>query len=618
MRRDVIFLWVSLVLLGFALRVYRLGSPPMRWDEGWSLGLASLSWGEINRITALDVHPPFYYYLLKPWLALGKDEFWTRYLSVLSGTLAIPLIGAMGRAWCGRETGTLAAFYAAIAPILIYYAQVTRMFALAVALIALAGYVLLRALSDEELSHWLYFLLASAAALYTFYYTAFIVAAFLAYALIVARKRQGTLRRLSLAFGTLVVLYLPWLLYALGPMWHRVGRRTGFAFSPADAFVFFKEGIFALAFAYGTGWWAVHILLGLIGGGLLLAWRRKALGGELVLPLLALFLTLAGVSVGAKAHMFAARYLILASPFLALALARALEMLRRRSPALLALGLAVLVASILPSIAHYVYAKTYEVSEPFDPEAVYRFLQGKAHPEDVVFFNVLSLAGAYERYRTPQDAAWSYALSWDPVIEPLEQALGRIEEASRFHRRLWFVFYKGTVAANARLKEWLDCHLYPAFGQWDGDILYELYLSPANPLLAAGRQGRFEGGILLRRTAFTPSTGPGGEIGVLLAWQATEEVPADYKVFVHAYTLDGRLVAQHDAHPVNELRPTSGWRQGELVLDRHGLVLPPDAPPELLLAVGLYEPSTGRRLLLADGSDHLPIGKVQVRCMFSQ
>jgi hypothetical protein len=524
----------------------------------------------------------------------------------------------MGRAWCGRETGTLAAFYAAIAPILIYYAQVTRMFALAVALIALAGYVLLRALSDEELSHWLYFLLASAAALYTFYYTAFIVAAFLAYALIVARKRQGTLRRLSLAFGTLVVLYLPWLLYALGPMWHRVGRRTGFAFSPADAFVFFKEGIFALAFAYGTGWWAVHILLGLIGGGLLLAWRRKALGGELVLPLLALFLTLAGVSVGAKAHMFAARYLILASPFLALALARALEMLRRRSPALLALGLAVLVASILPSIAHYVYAKTYEVSEPFDPEAVYRFLQGKAHPEDVVFFNVLSLAGAYERYRTPQDAAWSYALSWDPVIEPLEQALGRIEEASRFHRRLWFVFYKGTVAANARLKEWLDCHLYPAFGQWDGDILYELYLSPANPLLAAGRQGRFEGGILLRRTAFTPSTGPGGEIGVLLAWQATEEVPADYKVFVHAYTLDGRLVAQHDAHPVNELRPTSGWRQGELVLDRHGLVLPPDAPPELLLAVGLYEPSTGRRLLLADGSDHLPIGKVQVRCMFSQ
>jgi len=226
MKRKSAFLWISIVLLGFALRVYHLDSPPLRWDEGWSLGLASLPWGEINRITALDVHPPLYYYLLKPWLVLGKGEFWVRYFSVLMGTLAIPLAGAMGRAWRGRETGMLAAFYTAIAPILVYYAQVTRMFALAVALIALAGYGLLRALSDGKRGYWLCFVLASAAALYTFYYAAFIVAAFLAYALISIPRRTGALRRPCMAFGMLAALYLPWLLYALGPMWHRVGRRT--------------------------------------------------------------------------------------------------------------------------------------------------------------------------------------------------------------------------------------------------------------------------------------------------------------------------------------------------------------------------------------------------------
>jgi len=324
-------------------------------------------------------------------------------------------------------------------------------------------------------------------------------------------------------------------------------------------------------------------------------------------------LTLMGVSVGARAHMFAARYLILASPFLALAIAWALEMLWRRSPALLALGLALLVASTAPSIAHYVYAKSYEVSEPFDPQAVHRFLQNKARPNDVVFFNVLSLAGTYERYRAPQDAAWCYALRWDPVIEPLEQALERVERARRIYHRLWFVFYKGTVGANAPLKEWLDRHLYPAFGQWDGDILYQLYLSPANPLLGSGQGGRFKGGILLRQASFTPSAKPGGEIGVVLAWETAGKVPTDYKVFVHAYTTDGRLVAQHDAHPMNELRPTSSWTPGELVLDRHGLALPLDVPSELLLAVGLYEPSTGQRLPLTDGSDHLVIGRVSIR-----
>ncbi|MFQ6059308.1 MAG: hypothetical protein ACE5MB_10580, partial [Anaerolineae bacterium] len=92
-------LFLVLLLLAFALRLHQLGTPPLRWDEGWSLGLGSLGWGEINRITALDVHPPLYYDLLKVWLSLGKTEFLTRFLSVLFGTLTIPLAYAVGSAW---------------------------------------------------------------------------------------------------------------------------------------------------------------------------------------------------------------------------------------------------------------------------------------------------------------------------------------------------------------------------------------------------------------------------------------------------------------------------------------------------------------------------------------
>ena len=84
-------LLVALVLTAFSLRMYHLAQPLLSWDEGWSIGLSSLGWAEINRITALDVHPPLYYYAFKLWLAAGKHQLLLRFLSVLVGVLTIPL-----------------------------------------------------------------------------------------------------------------------------------------------------------------------------------------------------------------------------------------------------------------------------------------------------------------------------------------------------------------------------------------------------------------------------------------------------------------------------------------------------------------------------------------------
>ncbi|MBM4431286.1 MAG: hypothetical protein FJ026_13220, partial [Chloroflexi bacterium] len=81
--------WLALFLSAFALRMYRLGQQPLSWDEGWSIGLSSLPWSEIHRITALDVHPPLYYDLLKLWLTLGRNELLLRFLSVIAGMVSI-------------------------------------------------------------------------------------------------------------------------------------------------------------------------------------------------------------------------------------------------------------------------------------------------------------------------------------------------------------------------------------------------------------------------------------------------------------------------------------------------------------------------------------------------
>ena len=606
------------VLVTLALRMVRLGQQPLSWDEGWSIGLSSLSWGAINRVTALDVHPPLYYDLLKLWLGLGRNELLLRFLSVLAGTLTIPLAYVTGRAWARsaqtteREEalGLWAAGITAISPFLLYYAQVARMYALCAALALLATYLLLRATETGKAGFYLAFILSATAALYTFYYTALVIAAACLYALVVRPRRWPAL----LASGAAVAaLYAPWLLYAIPPLLSRVGSRTGMAFGVADALRFLKDGVFGLVFAYDAGWVAVYVVLALLALGLALALRRRESLHGLLMPTLAIVLTLLAVSVGAKAHMFAARYLIPASPFLALLSAWALALCWRRARWLAVLGLLALVASSLPTLTRYVYAKSYEVSGAFDPQADYRYLRDKTRADDVVFFNVLSLAGLYERFRTPADPAWSYVLSWDPVIEPLETALAeRVQPAVSQHRRLWCVLYKGTVAANLPLKEWFDLNLFPAFGQWREDTLYLQYLSPTPDMAQAEPGLTFGGRIHLQSAAFTSQAQADDRVTVRLVWSASEGIPQNLKVFVHLYASDGRLVTQHDAVPVNELRPTTGWQPGEVITDNHGLWLPLDAPGVLHLVVGLYDPQTNTRLLLSDGSDHAEIGVVQV------
>ncbi|MBC7264530.1 MAG: glycosyltransferase family 39 protein [Chloroflexi bacterium] len=596
------------LFLAAALRLMHLAATPLSWDEGWSIGLSTLGLSEINRITALDVHPPLYYDLLKTWMVFGKSEFMVRFLSVAAGLLAVPLVYVVGLRWANERVGLLAALSAAASPFLIYYSQVARMYALCTALVLLATYSLLRAAKEEHLTYYVVFTLSATAALYTFYYALFPLICVIAYALWQYRPRWRRIFASCLALG---ILYAPWVFYALPPMLNRIGTRTGFEFAVADLVRFAADGFFGLVFAYGAGWWPVYLVLILFAAGLTVTLIERRNAKPIAMPLAAIVLTLASVSVGAKAHMFAARYAIVASPFLALALAWAWDALGRRSELAMAVGILLWIISITPSISGYVYQKSYETSGAFDPASDQRYLSRITTPDDIVFFNVLSLAGAYERYRQADDPAWSYLLRWDPVVEPLEPAIqNRLLPATREHQRLWFVLYKGGFGPNGPLLDWLTFNLYPAVGQWREDTFYQLYLVPQGSPRKVELNAQFEKNIILDSAEF-PTQAYGG-LTVRLIWHAIQIPIGDVKVFVHLYDADGHLVAQHDAFPANDLRPPSTWQVGETIVDNHGLVLPPIASGKFSLVVGLYEPRSGDRLHLPDGSDHLLLGEVEI------
>jgi uncharacterized membrane protein len=607
-RRASGHLWLLVAgacLGAFALRMVQLATPVLRWDEGWTVAHGTLPWPEVIRIAALEWHPPLFYILYKLWQSLvGVNIFAVRYLAVLAGVLTVPLTYVAAMAWASdRRVAATAALCNAALPLLVYYGQVNRMYAWTPVGVLLATWALSRATKKATWTRGVGAGFATAVALYLLYYTVWPLLALYLYVLL---TRPRAWRTILLAAGTALVLFAPWLLYASGTIQSRI-QPGPLAQSLKNMAELIGPSLFGLVFAYGRGWAAVGVVGGLMLLGLLLTpWRRWS---YLLLPALGIIIPVIGVSYGAQAvRFFAVRHFVPAAPFLGLALAWALEQLRRRSQWLLVLALAVLAVTFWP-VRSAVYAKMLEVVDPFDPAADWRYLSPLLRSGDLVIFNNLAKAGWYEESRKGQGVPWSYALTWEPIVEPLPVIAARVEAAMENHPRLWFVLYKGTIGANNDLRAWLSAHpgLYPMWEGWAGDTLILGYGVPQGPLVESPTRGRLaDGSIELARARLTPVAE--SAVAVELDWRVVERPTRPLKVFVHLMSADGQLVAQHDAR----LPGSCGTSAGEPCTDRHGVALPIDARGSLTIRVGLYDEETGERIRWDDGGEFLTLGQVRV------
>jgi 4-amino-4-deoxy-L-arabinose transferase-like glycosyltransferase len=90
---------------------------------------------------------------------------------------------------------------------------------------------------------------------------------------------------------------------------------------------------------------------------------------------------------------------------------------------------------------------------------------------------------------------------------------------------------------------------------------------------------------------------PGGELSLVLFWQARSDVSEDYRSFIQLQGPDGRLWPLQDVPPGSDLYPTSSWTRGQLIRDPRDLTVPGDAPSGTCrLLVSLYDPVTEARL----------------------
>ena len=169
---------VALTALGAALRFATLDLQSFDFDEAITVGpVLGGSFGHmLDTIPETESTPPLYYVLAWLWTQpFGLGEVGVRSLSALFGTALVPVAYGTARELAGQRAGLIAAALVAVNPQLIFYSQEARAYSLLALLATLSFWAFLVARRDTGNRGLVLWALASAAALLTHYFAAFVV-----------------------------------------------------------------------------------------------------------------------------------------------------------------------------------------------------------------------------------------------------------------------------------------------------------------------------------------------------------------------------------------------------------------------------------------------------------
>ncbi|GIW08327.1 MAG: hypothetical protein KatS3mg060_3132 [Dehalococcoidia bacterium] len=151
-------------------------------------------------------------------------------------------------------------------------------------------------------------------------------------------------------------------------------------------------------------------------------------------------------------------------------------------------------------------------------------------------------------------------------------------------------------AERGRYDVWIIDRVNPDNREWLGRV--DVVAPTVLPVPAAPDQPlgvRFGDSIVLEGISVRPAS---DGVAVTLVWRAEGDIPANYVAFVHLLDERDAIVSQSDQPPAAGAAPTGGWLPGQRVGDLHRLS---PSPAGRKLAIGLYDPRTGQRLMSSVG-----------------
>ncbi len=179
-RSRTFWIVAGLTALAAALRFATLGVQSYHHDEIVTASriLRDGFWHAMDAVGFSESAPPLYYATAWFWTQLtGTGEVGLRSVSALAGVATVPVAYLLGAELGNRRTGIVAAALVAVNPMLVWYSQEARGYALFVLLTAVALLYFVRALDHGRRRDSIGWGIASALALATHYFAAFPIAA---------------------------------------------------------------------------------------------------------------------------------------------------------------------------------------------------------------------------------------------------------------------------------------------------------------------------------------------------------------------------------------------------------------------------------------------------------
>jgi hypothetical protein len=209
--------WIlGAVVVGVALRLARLDSACLWLDEVFTADVVGRSWHGMLAEVLADNHPPLYFVGLKLWADVAGSSPWMlRFPSVLLSALAIALTARLGAVLAGPRVARVAAWLAAVSPMLLHHAQEARMYALVAALAAFHLILLAEFVLGRRPTLGAGFVATALGLALTHYYTVFLLGSSILVLTVCRRRPLGSWMPAAVGVAVAVALsMLPALLLA--------------------------------------------------------------------------------------------------------------------------------------------------------------------------------------------------------------------------------------------------------------------------------------------------------------------------------------------------------------------------------------------------------------------
>jgi hypothetical protein len=562
-----------ILLVGFALRLYRLGVQSLWYDETVSAILARQSIPALIAHTARDIHPPGYYLLLHGWTRLvGESEFALAYLSLIFGMLLIAGVYLLGRTFLKAPAGLWAAGLVALSPYQLWYSQEVRMYTLGAFLGVLMIYCVFKAIAQAlspskpgnvGLRWWIGYALAATAGLYTLYYFAFLLIPLNLYTLVILlgyRRRGSAWLAWLIANLAVIVLYLPW----LGTAWRQVTQPPVPPWRSGQPLLqILLESWSALSFGEavqpGQIWPLLLVTAGLFILGLYVLRSRRL---QIALPLLVfgpLAIIVFAPLLGLTDALYHVRYVFTYSPLFYLILAAALAWLGRHQIWGAVMIALLLLGGSLFSIQQFHHHPLY-ASDDF--RSAVNLIETRWRPGDVILVNAGYTYPAFQYYYRGPTADYRRLSQFTPSVSPADRrplvletgtvngsatlgwglsesdfyALSRTETITKLEAvtnsfpRLWLLrIYDTQTDPSGVIRDWLSQNMLPFEDQTftgTSNMRVQGFMSQPPPPPPQSAEFTLEDKFILQ--GFTPpaaSYQPGDTIDVALWWQAQKSQP---------------------------------------------------------------------------------------------